>query len=197
MIELNTETDFVARGDLFVASAAKIADLVLHGPDGERAAPDAAITAIVDDVRIQTKENTTFARGVKVSGGRVGIYLHFNKQIGSLVVADDLTDDELLTGLCQHVVAIVPSPVAVDEAGMPREAVEKNRQAFIDEAAASGKPKEIAEKMATGKLRKWVEENTLLGQIYVKDPAQKASVRSLLPKGASIRSYVKYQVGVK
>lgn len=197
LIELNTETDFVARGDLFTSSAQKIADLVLKGADGPVASPDAAITAIVDDVRIQTKENTTFARGLKVSGGRVGTYLHFNKQIGALVVADGITDDQLLTGLCQHVVAIVPSPMAVDESGLPKADLDKNRQAFIDEAAASGKPKEIAEKMASGKLRKWVEENTMLGQIYVKDPAQKASVRSMLPKGGSLKCFAKYQVGVK
>jgi elongation factor Ts len=196
LIELNTETDFVAKNEGFVAAAEQVAKLALAANDGDVTA-DAKITAIIDQLRITTKENASFARGVKVSGGKVGSYVHHNRQLGAVIVVEGDAPDDLLTGLCQHVVAHVPTPVAVDEAGLPADEVAKNKAAFIEEAKASGKPAEIAEKMAGGKLRKWVDENTLLGQFYVKDPTGKTQVRAALPKGVTVKKFIRYQVGVK
>ncbi len=196
-VELNSETDFVARGDEFVAAVQKVAEIVQAGPAGEfKGSP--AVTAIVDELRVTTKENVSLARAVKLEAAtKVGSYLHHNRQVAALVAVDGAADDDLLVGLCQHIAAYVPTPLAVDESGLPAAEIETAKQGFIAEAQASGKPAEIAQKMAIGKLKKWVDERTLLGQPYVRDPAGKQLVRDVVPKGTTVKGFVRLQVGVK
>jgi len=193
IIELRSETDFAARNEGFLDTARKIADLALGQPEGEiTATPE--ITALIDELRITIKENISLARGVKLSGA-VGTYEHHNKQVGALVQGDGDIPTDLLNGLCQHVTAATPTPLAVDEAGLPAELVERQKSDAIEEAKQSGKPAEIAEKIAAGKLRKWVDENTLLGQIYLRELDAKKPIRDYLPKGAHIKCFVRYAVG--
>jgi len=193
MIELRSETDFAARNDTFLEAARKIAELALAQPEGEvQATPE--ISALIDELRITIKENISLARGVKLAG-KVGTYEHHNRQLGALVQGDGDIADELLNGFCQHVTAATPTPLAVDEAGLPTELVDQQRSEAIEEAKASGKPAEIAEKIATGKLRKWVDENTLLGQIYLRELDAKKPVRDYVPKGAKLTRFVRYSVG--
>lgn len=199
LVELDTETDFVARGDAFINAAQEIANLVLAGPEGETPATP-QITKIVDDLRFTTKENVSLGRAVKLSapaGGKVGSYLHHNRQVGTLVIFTGQAADDVLLGLSQHVAAAVPTPGAVDEAGLPQDELEKARAEFVAEAQASGKPAEIATKMAEGKVRKWVDERTLLGQPYVRDVTGKTQVRAILPKGVTVTGFARYQVGVR
>jgi elongation factor Ts len=99
----------------------------------------------------------------------------------------------VLTGICQHVAAHVPTPMAVDEHGLDAAVVAQKREEAQAEAAASGKPAEIASKIAEGKVRKFFEENTLLGQKFVRDESKQ--VRDLLPKGAKILAFVRMAVG--
>jgi len=199
IIEINTETDFTARNDSLIEAADKIVDIALAGDAGE-VTPGDEITQLIDDVRLTTKENISFARGVKLTGPKVGSYLHHNRQIGALVVVEGDVDNETLTGLAQHISAadgtMLPSPQAVDEAGLPADVVEAKKAEFVKEAEQSGKPAEIAEKMSTGKLRKWIDENTLLGQAYVKDMTGKTKVGELLD-GAKVLDFKRYQVGIK
>lgn len=198
LVELNTETDFVARNDAFIEAAEKIARHALAGGDGE-VAPDDTIRQAIDEIRITTKENASYARGIKVTapGGQIGSYVHHNRKVGALVVIEGgELEAETLSGLAQHIVAAVPAPQAIDESGLPTDKVAAKRAEFIEEAKASGKPAEIAEKMSTGKLRKWTDENTLLGQPYVKDMTGKTTVRDIL-KGAKVTKFVRYQVGVR
>lgn len=193
IVELLSETDFAARNEGFVAAAQKIADLALGGPDGDVTASD-AITRLVDDLRITIKENISFGRGVKLSGGKAGSYLHHNRKVGAIVLGQGDLSDDLLTGLCQHVVATVPTPQAVDETGLPAAALTEQKDKAAEEAKASGKPPAIIEKMVQGKIRKWVDENTLLGQIYVRELDAKKPVRDYLPKDAKIVRFVRYQL---
>ena len=109
--------------------------------------------------------------------------------------AEGTVDDELLSGICMHITAAVPVPRAVDEATLSPEQLAEQKQAAIDEAKATGKPEQIAEKIASGKLRKWVDENTLLGQIYLRDMESKKPVRDYLPKDTKITEFVRYQLG--
>jgi elongation factor Ts len=195
MVELNCETDFVSRGDDFIAATKKVAELALaSGAEGEVPVTD-EIKAIVDDLRITIRENISYARGVRLTGAKLGDYVHHNGKLGVVVVGEGELDDDLLTGICQHVAASVPTPEAVDEAGLPQEAVAKVRDAAVEEAKASGKPPEIAEKMSTGKVRKWVEEHTLLGQVYVRELESKKKVGEVIPAGAKISQFVRYAVG--
>lgn len=194
IIKLNSETDFVARNESFIADARKLVDLALQCPAGD-VTPTDEMKKIVDELRITTKENVQLAEAKKLEGEKVGAYLHHNNQVGVIVSGQGDLSDELLTGICQHLAAAVPTPLAVDEAGLPDDAVEAQKQQAIKEAEESGKPREIAEKIATGKLRKWVDENTLLGQVYLREMDAKKPVRDYLPKGAKIAQFVRYKLG--
>jgi elongation factor Ts len=193
IIELRSETDFAARNEGFVAAARKIAELALDAPDGAVEVTP-AITAIVDDLRITIKENISFARGLKVSG-RVGVYEHHNRQVGAIVKGEGDLSDELLAGLCQHITAAVPTPRAVDESGLPAEERSSQRTEAEEAARASGKPAQIAEKIAVGMVKKWVDENTLLGQVYLRELEAKKPVRDYLPKQGKIVQFAKLTVG--
>lgn len=198
MIELVSETDFAARNDSFVAAAEQIADLALQGADGEQTATP-AMQQIVDGLRITIKENIALGRTVKLSGSVVGGYLHHNHQVAAVLAGSGAFTPDLLTGLCQHIVAAVPPlmprPIAVAAAQLPAEAVAQQKQAFTEEAASSNKPANIIEKMVEGKLRKWIAENTLLGQTYVRELDAKKPVSHYLPEGATISAFVRFQVG--
>lgn len=196
IIELNTETDFVARGEAFVAATQQVADVSLDAPAGE-ITPSDAVTKIIDEVRVTSKENASFARGTKfdTTGLKVGSYLHHNLQVGAVVIAEGDIDEDTLLGLAQHVAAHVPTPLAVDADSLPAELIEENKAKAVADAEASGKPAEIAEKIATGKLNKWISDNTLLGQSYVRD--DKLTVKQVLPAGVTLKAFVRYEVGVK
>ena len=201
MVEINTETDFTAKNDDFIAATQKIADLALAEADGEVAITD-AITEQVDNIRITTKENASFARGIKVTapdGGAVGSYLHHNNKISGLVVLSGSADDETLTGLAQHISALdgvmMQVPAAIDADSLDAADVDAKKAEFVAEATATGKPQEIAEKIATGKLNKWLDESTLIGQPYIKDMTGKSAVRDVLPDGAAVLSYTRFSVG--
>ncbi len=194
IVEINTETDFTARNEAFIKAADEIAAAALNLEPGQ-IKPDDQITERIDSIRITTKENASFRRGHKLVGPTIGHYLHHNKQIGVVVAGEGEIDAETLTGICQHIAAHVPTPIAVDEAGLPEEDKAKALQQAKQEAIESGKPENIAEKIAQGKYGKWVSENTLLGQQYVKDMEGKATVGDILPKGAKIVNFVRYAVG--
>jgi elongation factor Ts len=195
MIELNCETDFVSRGDDFINATKKIAQMVLDSDVQGDAPATPEITAIIDDMRIKIQENISYARGVRLTGAKLGSYVHHNGKLGVAIVGEGDLSEDLLTGLCQHVAASVPTPLAVDEAGLAAEDVAKVKAEAVAEAQASGKPAEIAEKMATGKLRKWVDEQTLLGQVYVRELESKTKVKDALPAGAKVIRFVRYAVG--
>ena len=205
MIELNTETDFVARGEAFTGAADKIAQHVLETAGEGEAAKDDKVTSIIDDIRVTTKENASYARGVKFGvgdGETIGTYLHHNRQVGAMVkIAGGAITDEVLAGLAQHITAadgiMLPVPLAADRDGLDKSLVEQKQQEFIEEAKASGKPAEIAQKISTGKLNKWIDDNTLVGQPYVKDMTGKSKVKDILPKGAKVVAFKRYQVGIR
>ena len=111
----------------------------------------------------------------------------------ALIVYSGTLDPETAVGICQHIVASVPPPLAVDETGVPADIVATRKQEAVDEAKASGKPEQIAVKMAEGKMRKFFEEVTLMGQPYVRD--DKKRVKDLLPAGTKIQSFVRMNVG--
>lgn len=195
IVEVNAETDFVARNDQFIEAVNKIADLVLAAEEGEVPVND-DITKIIDDLRIEIQENISYRRGHKYASGAVGFYIHHNSKAGAMVQCEGPADEDLMIGICQHITAGVPyPPLAVDEAGLPAEALEKERQRAVEEAQESGKPAEIAEKMATGKVKKWVGEHTLLGQEYVKELGSKKSVADILPEGVTVKHFVRYAIG--
>ncbi len=196
IVEILTETDFTARNEEFVAMVEDIVGQVITRPAGP-VGTDEAITSRIDDLRIKTGENVNFARGEKLEGGAFGKYLHHDGKRAAIVQLEGSADDDLLTGICQHIVAHVPTPIAVDEDHVDADVIEKIRSEATQEATDSGKPAEIVEKIAEGKVRKYMQANTLalMNQLYVKDPSGKTVVKSLLPKGVTITRFLRYTVG--
>lgn len=196
LIELRAETDFTAKNEKFVSAAQRIAELALKGNAGSvTATPD--IQKIVDDLRISTGENCSYARGHKIVGepGKTafGRYVHHDGKTGVLIQAGGSIGDDILRQVCMHVTAAVPRPMGVTAKDIPADLVEKERKFRIDQAMESGKPKEIAEKMVEGGMRKFFEEVALLEQPFVVDPTKK--VKDVVGSGAQIVGFFRWQVG--
>ena len=198
IVEVNSETDFVAKDENFVrfaesvAAAAlssgttDVAELATQTIDGSGTV-EAARTELVTKVG----ENISLRRASLIDAdGPIGHYTH-GARIGAVVALEGGTD-ELARDIAMHVAAT--NPVCIDEDGVPTETLERERRIFTEQAAESGKPPEIVEKMVTGRVAKFLKEITLLGQPFVKDPD--TSVGKLLQgAGATVTGFVRFEVG--
>jgi elongation factor Ts len=199
IVQVTAETDFVADSNEFKAMLKKVAAEALSQPPGDvQVTP--AIQSAIDDVRLTTKENIQFHRGRVIgaaAGIRIGSYVHFTGKIGVLVETagepGTIADDQLLSDLCMHVAAATPPPIAVSDEQIPAEVVQKERQVAKAQAVELGKPEAIAEKMVEGKIRKFFEDHVLLKQAFIKDENKR--IKDLLPKGVTIKSFVRYVTG--
>ena len=189
IVEIQTETDFTAKTDAFVDATNAIAALALSQPAGDVASDD-AMTKLIDDLRITTGENVNFARGARKDGGVFGSYVHHDgKRACLLQVAED-TPADALKGVCQHIV--FHDPLGIDAEDVPAAKMDEIRSAAIQEAKDTGKNDEIAGKMAEGKVRKYLEANTLVAQKYVLD--ETITVADALG-GVKVLSFVRYTLG--
>jgi elongation factor Ts len=190
IVEVRTETDFTARNENFVEAVEKIAALALDQNDGDVSAIDGMLT-LVDDLRITTGENTNFARGFKYSGGKYGQYIHHDGKRACLLQYEGDMDDATVKGICQHIVFHDPMGISADD--VPAEKIAQIRADAIQEAKDAGKNEEIAEKMSEGKVRKHLQENTLLAQKYVLDESK--AIQELLADGTTITAFTRYTLG--
>jgi elongation factor Ts len=189
MVEVVTETDFTARNEQFKQMVLQVADLAAEAPDGPVEASE-AITAAVQDCFNRIRENMNYSRGVKISAPRVGTYLHHNGKVGVIVGVDGEISDELLQNLCMHIA--FADPVGITPEDVPDELVEKERQFAAEQAAESGKPAEIIEKMVEGKVRKFIAERALMEQNYVRDDKQ--TIKQVLGD-AKVTAFARYSIG--
>ena len=187
VIELNAETDFVARNEGFQAAARSIAKAALDvegDVEALRAAPfeGATIADAVTHLVATIGENMVLRRSARfsVSPGAIGAYVHGAVagapdlgRIGVLVAVagegDQETLRELGRNIALHAAATAPLSLSVDD--LDPAAVERERAIFTEQSIASGKPPSVAEKMVEGRIRKFYEEAVLLKQAYVRDPA--------------------------
>jgi elongation factor Ts len=200
MAEVNCETDFVAKDENFTRFADGVAATILasgvEDVEALQAQPMAGMDGVtVEEARQQLVakigENTSVRRFVRFQpAGSLGSYLH-GVRIGVLVDVDG-GDADLPRDLAMHIAA--SRPVCVDESGVPQEMLDKEREIFAAQAAESGKPPEIVEKMVAGRLQKYLKEITLTGQPFVKDP-DKTVGQLLKEKGAKVNAFVRYEVG--
>ena len=200
MVELNCETDFVAKNDDFLKLASDLATLVAERSPADvealSALPMAGTT--VDEYRKtligRIGENMSIRRFARIEAkGRIASYLHGGAKIGVLV---DLVggDETLAKDLAMHIAA--SKPKALSREGVPAEEVERERSIATQKAAESGKPAEIVAKMVEGTVQKFLKEVTLLGQIFVKDPEGKQTIEQLLKaRGAQVAAFTLYVVG--
>lgn len=198
MVEVNCETDFVAKNDEFIAFANRLAQLV-----AERNPADvAALSQLELDgkpvERVRTElvgkigENITIRRFVRIEAqGKVYSYVHGGAKIGVLV---DLVggDEALGKDLAMHIAACKPKALSADQ--VPAELIETERRIARQKAIESGKPEAILDKIAEGAVQKYLKEVTLLGQGFVKD--DKLSVETLLKqRNARVASFALFVVG--
>lgn len=193
--EVRTETDFTARNEKFIDVVDAVTKIALASPAGT-VASSGEIDKLIDDLRITTGENASFARGEKLEGGAFGSYLHHDGKTAALIQIEGQADAEILAGICMHIVAHDPTPIGVCEEDVPAATIDQIKTDAINQAKESGKNDEIAQMIATGKVRKYLEETTLLNQMHVKDPAKKTAVKDVLPEGVSIKKFVRYKVGI-
>jgi elongation factor Ts len=202
IVEVNCETDFVAKKDDFQAFAHAIAkrvladdpadiDALLAMPlrDGDATSIEDARKALIAGIG----ENITVRRFVRVEGsGRIFTYTH-GVRIG-VVVDLEGGDTELGKGVAMHIAAHDPRPVCVSESQVPVEMVTREREFFTAQARESGKPENIIEKMIEGRIRKFLGEITLLGQSFVKDPDQTVS-KLLEDADAAVLAFHRIELG--
>ncbi len=198
MVELNCETDFVAKNDDFLGLASELATMVAK----QNPADVAALSALtiggktVEEVRSalvgKIGENMSIRRFARVEAkGRVASYVHAGSKIGVLV---DLVggDEQLAKDLAMHIAA--SKPKSLDASGVSSELIEAERRIAIEKAREAGKPEAMLDKIADGTVQKYLKEVTLLGQPFVKD--DKSTVEALLKaRGASVAGFVLYVVG--
>ena len=190
IIELQTETDFTAKNDAFLTATDAVAGLALAQAAGDVEADD-AMNKHVDDLRITTGENVNFARGKRLDGGSYGSYVHHDGKRACLLQIEGDAPADALKGICQHIV--FHDPLGIDADDVPAEKIESIRNEALAEAKDSGKNDEIAGKMADGKVRKYLEENTLMAQKYVLDESM--TVADALGSDAKITAFVRYTLG--
>ena len=199
LIEVNCETDFVAQADSFSGFAEEVANYVaaqrpeslgqlLDGTlnNGERIedARNALIGRIGENVSVRRFEI------VEVEEGCISGYLH-GRKIGVLVSVRSGTE-ELGHDLAMHIAA--SNPLGIDESGIPKNQLIREREIYLSQAKDTGKPASVIEKIVDGRMKKYLKENTLLGQNFVKDT--EITIAELLKKnGAEVSGIVRYELG--
>jgi len=198
IVEVNSETDFVTKGDDFIAFVDSIADCVLSNKPADvetlLTLPLASGTSVEDtrkELIAKIGENMSVRRfEVFADADVIGTYQH-GERIGVMVELEG-GDAALGKDIAMHIAA--SKPVCVSEADVSQDALDKEREIFSAQAAESGKPENIIEKMVEGRIKKFLKEVTLLGQPFVKDPDQ--TVEQLLKaNSASVKRFVRFEVG--
>jgi elongation factor Ts len=197
ILEINSETDFVAKDDNFQAfadqvlaviaehqpaSVEQLASLQLESGQSVEEARQALIGKVGENIQVRRFQRVE-------SDASIASYAH-GARIGVLV--DSSADADLARDIAMHIAAV--NPQFVDQNAIPAEFIEKEKGILIAQAESSGKPAEIIEKMIQGRLDKFLAEVTLMGQPFVKDPDQKVS-KLLANAGAEVNSFIRYEVG--
>lgn len=194
VVEVNSETDFVARDDGFLAFVDKVANKAFADKQDDVAALMAGELEEAREALVQKIGENISVRRVSVlaaDSGVVDTYVHSNNRIAVLVALKG-GDAELARDVAMHVAAV--NPRVAKQEDMPQEEVDKEREIFTAQAQESGKPAEIIEKMIEVRIRKFLSENALVDQPFVKDP--ELTVGKLLKNGgAEIQTFIRFEVG--
>ena len=194
MVEVNSETDFVARDENFLgfvsavigkAFEEQISDVEVLGGGETEDARQALVQKIGENISVRRVVNHRASEGV------IGGYVHGNNRIAVLVALKG-GSEELARDVAMHVAAV--NPQVVSPADMPEEQVAKEREIYAAQAQNSGKPPEIVEKMIDGRIRKFLSENSLTEQAFVKDPDTTVG-KLVAAAGAEVVGFTRFEVG--
>ena len=202
LVEVNSETDFVAKAPKFIdfadqvlkaAVAAKASNVeeLLAAPMG-----DATVQDALNDMGAVIGEKLQISKVVRVEGDNVSLYLHRTSpdlppQLGVFVVTD-AAGKEIGRDIAMHVA--VYDPPYLDEASVPADVLDKERETLTKLTLQEGKPEKIVDKIVTGRMNAFFGDNTLLGQDFAKDPS-KTVEKALSEAGATVKEYIRVHVG--
>ncbi|TDL97753.1 elongation factor Ts [Macrococcus brunensis] len=202
LLELNSETDFVARNEGFQALVKEMADHILTSKPADVEALMAS--EMSDGKTVENKMNEAistigekltlrrFVLATKTDADTFGEYLHMGGRIGVLAVVENSTDAEAAKDVAMHIAALNPKFVSREQ--VSAEELEHEKDILKQQALNEGKPENIVEKMVEGRLRKYLEEICAVDQPFVKNPDQTVA-EFLKSKGGSLKSFVRYEVG--
>jgi elongation factor Ts len=195
LVEINCNTDFTAKSEPVAALGKGAAEALLCNPTGS---PADALKEKFAAVSQTTGENVVLGKTAILTGDRVGLYQYsISGKIGVLLqFAGDVANvtDELITDLGGHVA--FSKPMALDRSSMDPAVVEKERNFAVEEAKATGKPEQIAAKIAEGKLNAYFKERTLLDQDFFNAQKYKGTITQMLKeKGLTLVKYARVEVG--
>ena len=200
IIEVNSETDFVAKNDDFLAFTRNLAGIVAKSNPADVAALSAAALdgATVEEIRKalvgKIGENMSIRRFTRIqAAGKLVSYIHGGSKIGVLL---DVVggDEKLAKDIAMHIAA--SKPKSLDSSGVPQELLDTERRIAIEKAREAGKPEAMLEKIAEGTVQKYLKDVTLLGQVFVKAEDGKQTIEQLLKaRSASIAAFALFIVG--
>jgi len=192
LLEVNSETDFVARDDNFLGYVNTVAERAF---DAKQTDIPALMDGDLETARLalvqKIGENISVRRAASLDGDVVGCYVHGNNRIAVLVSLEGGNAD-LAKDIAMHVAAVNPQVVSKDD--MPADLVEKEKEIFRAQALDSGKPAEIVEKMIVGRVNKFLAENSLVEQPFVKNPDMTVG-KLAAEAGATVTNFVRFEVG--
>ena len=194
MVEVNSETDFVARDENFLSFVNSVVSKAFDERLDDVEALAAGETEDARQALVQKiGENISVRRVVtyQAAEGVIGGYVHGNNRIAVLVSLKG-GSEELARDVAMHVAAVNPQVVSPDD--MPEEQVAKEREIYVAQAQDSGKPPEIIEKMVDGRVRKFLSENSLTEQAFVKDPDTTVG-KLVAGAGAEVLGFTRFEVG--
>ncbi len=199
-VEVNSETDFVAKNAEFQAMVAGVADAAMGAADTEAlAAADMGGKSVADTITAKVAtigENMSLRRMAALEGDIVVAYVHNAAAVGmgkiGVLVALKGGDEAFGKQVAMHIAAT--NPAALDEASLDASVVEKEKQVQIDIARESGKPEQVIEKMIVGRMKKYMAEITLVNQSFVINPDLSVGAAAK-EAGAEITGYVRMEVG--
>ena len=194
MVEVNSETDFVARDENFLGFVNSVVSKAFDERLDDVEALAAGETEDARQALVQKiGENISVRRVVtyRAAEGVIGGYVHGNNRIAVLVSLKG-GSEELARDVAMHVAAVNPQVVSPDN--MPEEQVAKEREIYVAQAQDSGKPPEIIEKMVDGRVRKFLSENSLTEQAFVKDPDTTVG-KLVAGAGAEVLGFTRFEVG--
>ena len=191
-MEIRCNTDFAAKSEL-VTRVLEIGTAELLKNSGAQLADNQEIKAVLVTAAQQTGENIQLGRSAALSAtGKAGAYSHYTGKIAVLVAFTGNPSDALIKDICLHITAT--RPLALNRDQVSAELVAKEKEIAVGQAKASGKPQEIAEKIADGKMRAFFEEKVLLDQKFVKDDS-KTITQLLKENDTTLEGYVRIEVG--
>src|SRR6516162_1523288 len=203
LVELNCETDFVAKTDLFQQAAKQIADAAISAKVGDRLTllgtevrPGTTVEQLIDEASASLKEKLELGRFARLEGGYIKSYLHRSDAalpptLGVLVQIDK-DNSQVATDLAQQIAAM--RPLYITREDVPADVVEKERRIAEQITRDEGKPEQAIAKIVDGRLNSYFKEAALTEQAFVKD--QKTTIKQVLAQdGLTVTGFARFQVG--